>query len=173
MQVLAGPFPDQIDADWAALTDGLAAVAVFGAACPDGTLAPKASPEERAWVTELGQQLDRLSDEWNAVVSDTDPLTTLVVEIVAALVEAGLPVHDATGADPSGGVSLLPDLESGGVLVSWRPHDRLSRRPARGATAGAGVQEAMDAMLGDVLAEQGFVVYAYGVGGSCIVTALR
>jgi hypothetical protein len=173
MQVLAGPFPDQIDADWAALTGGLAAVAVFGAPCSDGTLAPKASPEERAWVEELGQQLDRLSDEWNAVVSDTDPLTTLVVEIVAALVEAGLPVHDATGADPAGGVSLLPEPGSGGVLVGWRPHDRLSRRPARGATAGAAVQEAMDAMLADVLAEQGFVVHPSGVGGSSVVTALR
>ena len=173
MQILAGPFPEQLDADWAALSDGLAAVAVFGAPAADGTLTPKASPEERAWLAELGRQLDRLSDEWNAVVSDTDPLTTLVVEIVAALVEAGLSLHDATGADPAGGVSLLPEPVSGGVLVSWRPHDRFGRQPGHGAPAGPGVQQAMDAVLAEVLAQQGFVVGPYGAEGWSVVTALR
>ena len=173
MQVLAGPFPDQVDADWAALADAIPAVAVFGAPCPDGTVAWRRSPEELAWLSELGSQLDRLPDDWDVVVSDTDPLTTLVVEVVAALVEAGLSLHDATGADLSGGVCLLPEPVHGGVLVSWRSHDRMSRQPVRGAAAGAAVQELMNATLADVLEQQGFVVDQYGATGCSLVTALR
>jgi hypothetical protein len=173
MQVVAGPFADQVDADWAALADGLPAVAVFGARCSDGAVEPRPSPEERGWLNQLGTQLDRLPDDWNVVVSDTDPLTTLVVEIAAALVEAGLPLHDATGSDPSGGACLLPEPVSGGVLVSWRPHDRMTRQPVRGAAAGAGVQQLMNATLADVLVQQGFVVGPYGATGCSLVTALR
>ncbi len=173
MQIQAGPFPDQVDADWAALAGGLPAVALFGARCSDGTVAPRPSPEERAWLAQLGRQLDRLPDDWDAVVSETDPLTTLVVEVAAALVEAGLPLHDATGSDFSGGVCLLPEPGSGGVLVSWRPHDRMSRPPVRGAAAAAAVQHLMNATLADVLAEQGFVVGPYGATGCSLVTALR
>jgi hypothetical protein len=126
-----------------------------------------------AWLSELGSQLDRLPDDWDVVVSDTDPLTTLVVEVVAALVEAGLSLHDATGADLSGGVCLLPEPVHGGVLVSWRSHDRMSRQPVRGAAAGAAVQELMNATLADVLEQQGFVVDQYGATGCSLVTALR
>jgi hypothetical protein len=173
MQVIAGPFADQVDADWAALADALPAVAVFGARCSDGAVEPRPSPEERGWLKQLGQQLDRLPDDWNVVVSDTDPLTTLVVEIAAALVEAGLSLHDATGSDLSGGVCLLPEPGAGGVLVSWRPHDRMSRQPVRGAAAGAAVQQLMNATLADVLEQQGFVVGPYGATGCSLVTALR
>ena len=173
MRVLAGPFPDQVDADWAALAGGLPAVAVFGARCSDGTVAPRPSSDERAWLAQLGHQLDRLPDDWNAVVSETDPLTTLVVEVAAALVEAGLSLHDATGSDLSGGVCLLPEPACGGVLVSWRPHDRMNRQPVRGAMAAAAVQQLMNATLADVLAEQGFVVGPYGATGCSLVTALR
>ena len=54
-QVLAGPFADRVDADWAAFADELPAVAVYGTrrhrrhAC-----GPSPSPEERAWLGELG-----------------------------------------------------------------------------------------------------------------------
>ena len=85
-QVLAGPFADRVDADWAALADGLAAVAVFGARRHDGGVTRRPSPEGRAWDAELGGQLDRLPRDWDDVLSDTDPLTTLVVEVVAAVV---------------------------------------------------------------------------------------
>jgi hypothetical protein len=172
-QVVAGPFDDRIDADWAAFAEGLPAIAVFGARCPDGTVAVRPSPEERAWLTQLGDQLDRLPDDWDGLLSDTDPLTTLVVEIAAALVEAGLPLADPTGSDPSGGVSLLPDLASGGVLVSWSPHDRMSRHAARGATAGAAVLHLMNVTVADVLTELGFLVQPVSTTDCSLVTALR
>jgi hypothetical protein len=171
--VVAGPFDDRIDADWAAFAEGLRAVTVFGARCADGTVAARPSPEERAWFTQLGDQLDRLPDDWDGLLTDTDPLTTLVVEIAAALVEAGLPLADSAGPDPSGGVSLLPDPVSGGVLVSWSPHERMSRHAARGATAGAAVLQLMNATVADVLVELGFLVQPYGTAGCSLVTALR
>ena len=119
-QALAGPFADRIDADWAALADGLPAVSVYGARSADGHVAARPSPEERAWLAELGDQLDRLPTEWDELLSDTDPLTTLVVEVAAALVEAGLPLHDAPEDSPAGGVCLMPELAARGVVVSWR-----------------------------------------------------
>lgn len=169
--VLAGPFADQVDADWAAFAQGLPAVAVYGARCSDGSVAQRPSPIDRAWLDQLGEQLDRLPDDWNAVVSDTDPLTTLVVEITAALVEAGLPLHDPDGS--VAGVSLLPEPTSAGVLVSWRPHERMTRHPLRGVAAAAGVLELMNGTLADVLAQQGFVVESYGDTGCWLVSALR
>jgi hypothetical protein len=171
--VMAGPFHDRIDADWAALSEGLAAVAVFGTRRADGGVAPRPSPKDQAWLAELGDQLDRLPDEWDDLLSDTDPLTTLLVEVAAALVEAGLPLHDGTGRQTGGGVCLVPDFGSGGVVVSWRAHDRMSVDQVRGASAGAAVHELMGATLAGVLAELGFAVETCGAGGRCLVTALR
>jgi len=172
-QVVAGPFGDRIDADWAALADGLPAVSVFGARRSDGSVAPRPSPEERAWLSELGNQLDRLPREWDDLLSDTDPLTTLVVEVTAALLEAGLTLHDDANGRPGGGVCLLPEREFGGVVVSWRAHDRLSAQQLRGAAADATVQQSMNAVLTDVLGNFGFVVEPFGGTGSALVTALR
>jgi hypothetical protein len=172
-QVLAGPFDDRIDADWAALSDGLSAVTVFGARRADGSVAVKPSPQERAWLGELGEQLDRLPEDWDALLSDTDPLTTLVVEVAAAVVEAGLPLHDPWRRHAVGGVCLVPERGAGGVLVSWRPHDRMSLDQVRGAAADAAVQQLMNAALTDVLAGLGFVVEPYGDAGCALVTALR
>src|SRR5438128_819838 len=62
-QILAGPFDDQIDADWAALSTGLDAVSVHGARRADGGVVRRPSPEQRAWLAELGDQLDRLPGE--------------------------------------------------------------------------------------------------------------
>jgi hypothetical protein len=107
-QALAGPFADRLDADWLALSQGIEAVAVHGVRHADGTVAPRPSPEERAWLKELSDQLDRLPGEWDELLSDTDPLTTLVVEVAAALVEAGLPLHDVPGHSSAGGVSPEP-----------------------------------------------------------------
>ncbi|MGY1834584.1 hypothetical protein ACI79P_05690 [Blastococcus sp. SYSU DS0510] len=172
-QVLAGPFEDRIDADWAALAGGLVAVSVFGAPRADGGIAPRPSPADRAWLAELGDQLDRLPEDWDALLTDTDPLTTLVVEVAAALVEAGLPLHDAAGAGTGGGVCLVPETASCGVLVSWRTHDRMGVQRSRGDAALEAVQEVMDAALADTLAELGFVVQTYGASGIPLVTALR
>ena len=171
--VLAGPFADRVDADWAAFADELSAVAVFGTRRTDGTVKPKPSPEERAWLGELGRHLDRLPAEWDELLTDTDPLTTLVVEVAAALVEAGLPLHDAGAAQSGGGVCLVPDQEAGGLLVSWRPHDRMSLQHSRGVTADEAVQRLMNAAILDVLEQLGFVVEETGSTACALVTALR
>jgi hypothetical protein len=172
-QVVAGPFADRVDADWAAFADELSAVAVFGTRRTDGTVKPKPSPEERAWLGELGRHLDRLPAEWDELLTDTDPLTTLVVEVAAALVEAGLPLHDAGAAQSGGGVCLVPDQDAGGLLVSWRPHDRMSLQQSRGATADEAVQRLMNAAILDVLEQLGFVVEEAGSTACALVTALR
>jgi hypothetical protein len=172
-RVLAGPFGDRLDAEWAALADELAAVAVYGSRRTDGGVVPKPSPQERAWLGELGEQLDRLPDDWDELLTDTDPLTTLLVEVAAALVEAGLPLHDDAGGAPAGGVSLAPELATRGVLVGWRTHDRMSLEHVRGAEGDAAVQQAMNSAVTDVLAQLGFVVEPYGATGGCLVTALR
>jgi len=171
-QALAGPFADRIDADWAAFADGLPAVSAYGKRSADGGVALRPSPEERAWLSELGDQLDRLPADWDELLTDTDPLTTLLVEVAAALVESGLPLHDPQG-DPTGGVCLLPEPESRGVLVSWRAHDRMSVHHVRGAAAGATVEQSMNVVVADLLANLGFVVEPFGASGSSVVTALR
>jgi hypothetical protein len=172
-QAIAGPFADRIDADCAALSDGLPAVSVYGARSADGHVATRPSPEERAWLAELGDQLDRLPTEWDTLLSDTDPLTTLVVEVAAALVESGLPLHDAPEGHPAGGVCLTPEPAAQGVVVSWRAHDRMGVHHLRGAAADATVQQSMNAAIADILANLGFVVEPFGATGSSLVTALR
>ena len=135
------------------------------------TLRP--APEEQAWLRELSDQLDRLPHEWDELLSDTDPLTTLVVEVAAALVEAGLLLHDAPEGAPAGGVTLTPEETIGGVVVSWRTHDRMSLHHHRGAAANATVQQSMNAAVAEILANLGFVVEPFGPTGSSLVTALR
>ena len=116
-----GPFHDRMEADWAVLADGAAAVrrAVYGALRLDGGVVRRQSPQELAWLTELGEQLDRLPEDWDegSADDDDDALVTLVVEVAAALVEAGLPVHDCAGDSPAGGVCLTP--EPGRNAASW------------------------------------------------------
>ncbi len=170
-QVLAGPFADRIDADWAAFADALPAVSVFGARRADGSVAVRPSPEERAWLVELGHQLDRLPPEWDELLDDTDPLTTLVVEVTAALVEAGLPLHDPEDS-PAGGVFLMPEQTAGGVVASWRAHERMAVRHVRGGAAAATVRQSMNATIADVLANLGFVVEQFDETGASLVTAL-
>ncbi|RBY84629.1 hypothetical protein [Blastococcus sp. TF02A-30] len=171
--VVAGPFEDQVDAEWAALGGGIDAVTVYGARRADGTVAPRPSPQERSWLAELGEQLDRLPEDWDALLSDTDPLTTLVVEIAAALVEAGLPLHDTAEGRASGGVCLVPEPVAEGVVVGWRAHDRIAVQQVRGPAAGDAVAQLMNAAVADLLVTMGFVVEPFGESGSCLVTALR
>jgi hypothetical protein len=49
----------------------------------------------------------------------------------------------------------------------------MSLHPVHGATAGAAVQQLMNATIADVLAQLGFVVEPYGAAGVSLVTALR
>ena len=176
---LAGPFPDRVEAEWVAVSCGIDADAraVHGTLRPDGTVARRPSSRDRVWLTELGEQLDRLSDDWDELLTDEDALTTLAVEVTAALVEAGLPLHDCTGADrgeaPSGGVCLTPEPLHGGILVSWRQHDRMSVQQVRGAALDTAVQRTMNDTLTALLVQFGFVVEELGDAGCALVTAIR
>ena len=162
------------EADWAALADGLAAVAVYGALGVGTGLVMRPEPQERAWLGELGEQLDRLPGDWDDLLTDDDPLTTLVVEVAAALVEAGLALHDCDGHGSSGlaagGVCLIPDPASGGILVSWRQHDRMSVQQVRGAYLDAAVQLTMNTAVADVLTQVGFPVQPFGATGCHLVS---
>jgi hypothetical protein len=172
-QAVAGPFHDRVDAEWAAWSGGVVAAPRYGVLRADGDVVRRPSPEERAWLTELGDQLDRLPEEWDTLLTDTDPLTTLLVEVAAALVEAGLPLHDSAGSSPSGGVSLMPAVDQGGVLVSWRPHDRMSVHHKRGAEVDLDVRDVMNDAVAGVLERTGFVLDPYGDDGAHLVTAIR
>jgi hypothetical protein len=174
-RIVAGPFADRIDADWAALGGGLPASVrtVYGAQRTDGGLVRRQLPQERAWLSELGEQLDRLTEEWNGLLSDDDSLTTLVVEVTAALVEAGLPLHECDGRGSAGGVCLTPVPGQGGILVSWHQHDRMSRQQVRGAAMDAAVQRAMNAVITDLLTLLGFRVEPSGTAGCSLVLDVR
>ena len=176
-----GPFHDRMEADWAVLADGAAGVRrpVYGALRLDGGVVRRQSPQELAWLTELGEQLDRLPEDWDEGLTDADAdadddaLVTLVVEVAAALVEAGLTVHDCAGDSPAGGVCLTPEPGRTGVLVSWHQHDRMSREQVRGAETDAAVQQTMNAAVADCLRRMGFEVAAYGTSGCSLVTAAQ
>src|SRR4051812_21424341 len=47
-EIVAGPFPDKMDADWAAVTSEQPALAVYGVRASSGALARRPSPEERS-----------------------------------------------------------------------------------------------------------------------------
>ena len=166
-RVVAGPFPDRGEALWAAAVhEGVQEVRpVYGIRRADGVLNRRPSPQEWAWLAHLGDQLDRLSDDWDAQLSDEGPLTTLVVEVAAALLEAGLQLHDSTGAHREvGGVCLTPEPGSGGIVVAWRQHDRMNIDQVHGSAADGMVQQVMNRALGDVLAVRGFAVDAFAGG---------
>jgi hypothetical protein len=95
-----------------------------------------------------------------------------VVEVAAALVEAGLPVHDCAGSDSMGGVCLTPGPHYAGVVVSWHQHDRMSAQYVRGTAMTATVQETMNATVANLLACLGFEVEPFGAGCS-LVTDMR
>jgi hypothetical protein len=171
--VLAGPFADRVEADWAAVSGGFPAwtQVVYGARRADGALVRRQSPLERAWLAELGDQLDRLADDWDELLSDADALTTLLVEVSAALVEAGLTLHDAAGESPAGGVCLTPAPARRGILVTWRQHDRMSLERVRGEAVEAAVERTMNAAIADVLTSMGFPVTPVGTSGCHLVAA--
>ena len=173
-QVVAGPFADRIEAEWVALSVGLTETArlVYGVQRADGEgLVRRQLPQERAWLRALGDQLDRLGEDWNELLTDEDALTTLVVEVAAALVEAGLTLHDCVGDDPAGGVCLTPEAGRRGVVVSWHRHDRLSGQQVRGAALDTAVQRTMNAAIADLLGHAGFGVEPYGSSGCSLVRA--
>jgi hypothetical protein len=174
-RIVAGPFPDRVDATWAAgaseFADPDAARPVYGIRRADGGLTRRPSPQDWAWLAHLGEQLDRLPADWDAVLSDEDPLTTLVVEVTAALAEAGLPLYDGAADSATGGVCLLPQPEMAGIVVTWRQHDRMSVDQVHGAAADGMVQQVMNRALADVLELRGFVVDAFGGASGHVVSS--
>jgi hypothetical protein len=173
-RIVAGPFPDRAEARWAAATrhsagpDGVRPV--YGIRRADGVLNRRPSPQDWTWLAHLGEQLDRLLVDWDATISDDDPLTTLVVEVAGALSEAGLPLYDAGGPGSEiGGACLTTEPGLGGIVVTWRQHDRMSVEQVHGAAVDATVQHVMNSALAQVLAARGFVVDAFGGGSGHVV----
>jgi hypothetical protein len=174
-QIVAGPFADRVDATWEAGERGAPEDVrpVYGLRRADGVLKRQPSPQDWEWLAHLGEQLDRLPEDWDAVLSDEDPLTTLVVEVVAALAEAGLSLHDAgTAGTAVGGVCLIPEPEMSGIVVTWRQHDRMSVEQVHGAAADGLVQQVMNRALADVLRSRGFVVDAFGGASAHVVRSV-
>jgi len=167
-RVLAGPFPSRVDAALAELSsprDDVEAVPAHGVRRPDGTLAPRFSPDDREWLAHLSEQLDRLADDWDTLIDDADPLTGLVCEIAAAVAEAGLPLHDCAGRTSSaqlGGVCLTPSPGQGAVIVSWTQHDRMALGRVRGHSADLAAQDVMNHAVAGVLTAFGFDVEPFG-----------
>jgi hypothetical protein len=173
-RVVAGPFPDRTEAGLTAALDAHGADdgghPVYGIRRADGTVRRRPAPEEWAWLAHLGTQLDRLPEEWDAELDEDDPFITLVVEVAAALAEAGLPLHDSAGTGrETGGACLTPEAELGGVVVTWRQHDRMSVDQVHGGEADAAVQQVMNRALADLLALRGFDVEAFGGASGHVV----
>src|SRR3954454_15503400 len=175
-RVVAGPFATRVDAALAELSSPVSAagtwVPAHGVRRADGSLAPRFSTDDRAWLTHLSEQLDRLADDWDALIDDADPLTGLVCEIAAAAAEAALPLHDCAGRTPSrqlGGVCLTPAPGERGVLVSWTEHDRMALGRVRGHAADLAAQEAMNTAVAEVLTAFGFLVEPFGQASGHIV----
>ena len=173
-RVVAGPFADRAAASWAAAAhmdgrpDGVRPC--YGIRRADGGLDRLPSPQEWAWFEHVGELLDRLPGDWDALLCDDDPLTTLVVEVAAALSEAGLPLYDATGTGGDlGGACVSPEPELGGVVVTWRQHDRMSLEQVHGAAADVAVQHVMNRALADVLTVRGFDVEPFGGASGHVV----
>jgi hypothetical protein len=174
-RVVAGPFPDRGEARWAAGTQEDAAervVPAYGIRRTDATLSRRPSPQDWAWLAHLGEQLDRLPADRDGALCEDDPLTTLVVEVTGALSEAGLQLHDAGGPGSElGGACLAPEPALGGIVVTWRQHDRMSVDHVHGAEADGQIQQVMNRAVADVLRLRGFRVEAFGGASGHVVRA--
>jgi hypothetical protein len=174
-RIVAGPFPDRAEARWAAACEHSGpddVRPVYGIRRADGALGRQPSPQDWTWLAHLGEQLDRLLADWDESITDEDPLTTLVVEVAGALAEAGLPLHDANGPGSEiGGACLTPEPALGGIVVTWRQHDRMSVDQVHGLAADAVVQLVLNRALADVLRLRGFAVEPFGGASGHIVRA--
>ena len=166
-QVVSGPFADRIEAEWAGLTG--AGQPVHGVRRADGRVVRRQLPEERAWLSDLSDQLDRLPAEWDHDFADDDELVTLVVEVASALVESGLPLHDCVGEEAAGGVCLTPEPGRPGIVVSWHQHHRANSEDVRSAELHGAVQAAMNIALAECLLQLGFEVEPFGDSGCSLV----
>jgi hypothetical protein len=172
-RIVAGPFADRAEAGWAAGDAGLGGTdgvhPVYGIRRPDGVLNRRPSPQDWAWLAHLAEQLERLPEDWAEELTEDDPLTTLVVEVTAALSEAGLLLHDAVGSAAVGGACLTPEPGLGGVVVTWRQHERMSVDQVHGPVTDALVQQVLNHAVADVLRLRGFTVEAFGGASGHVV----
>jgi hypothetical protein len=60
----------------------------------------------------------------------------------------------------------------GGIVVSWRQHDRMSRDRVHGPEADTVVQQVMNRALADVLLARGFEPEGFGETGGHVVRAV-
>jgi hypothetical protein len=174
-RIVAGPFADRTEASWAAGSGEHAGDArpVHGFRRPDGGLNRRPSPQEWAWLAHLGEQLERLPGGWDAELDEEHPLITLVVEVAAALCEAGLPLYDADGEGRElGGACLTPEPAVSGIVVSWRQHDRMSVDRVHGTPTDTVVQQVMNQALADVLLARGFELEAFGETGGHVARSV-
>lgn len=175
-RVVAGPFSERADARWAAaFSDEPGHVhPVYGVLRADGVLNRRPSPEDWAWLGHLGEQLERLPEDWDTALTDDDPLTTLVVEVTAALAETGLPLHDAAGPGAGlGGACLRTEPGLAGIVVTWRQHDRMSVDQVHGGGVDDAVQQLMNRTLADVLTLRGFQVEQLARSSGSVVRPAR
>lgn len=173
-RAVTGPFPERSEAVFAAGAcpdgDRSAVRPAYGIRRDDGTLNRRPSPQDWAWLAHLGGELDRLPEDWDGALAEDDPLVTLIVEVTAALAEAGLPLHDSSGPESAlGGACLTPEPALGGILVTWRQHDRMSVDLVHGAAPDTAVQQVMNRALADVLRMRCFSVDAFGEAGGSVV----
>ena len=79
-------------------------------------------------------------------------------------------MHDCTGTDGEiGGACLTPEPALGGIVVTWRQHDRMSVDQVHGPAADSAVQQVMNGALADVLRVRGFAVEAFGGASGHVV----
>lgn len=177
-RVVAGPFADEVEASWAALSrsdlDLTRMQSIYGVRQqPGGPLLRRPSPQEHEWLNHLGMQLERLPVGWDTELEDDDPLITLVVEVTAALADAGLPLYDCAGTtEPGtrlGGACVIPDVPQQAVVVSWRQHDRMSIDLVRGPDATDVVHQVMTTAVAEVLTAVGMTVELFGGGDGLLV----
>ena len=166
-QVVTGPFADRIEAEWAGLTGS--GQPVHGVRRADGRVVRRQLPEERAWLSDLSDQLDRLPAEWDHDFADDDELVTLVVEVASALVESGLPLHDCVGEETAGGVCLSPEPGRPGIVVSWHQHQRAGFERVREGSVRTAVHETMVLALAECLLQLGYAVEPFGSEGRSLL----
>jgi hypothetical protein len=178
--VVAGPYADQSEAVWATGplspegSDG--GTPAYGMRREDGRLSRRPSPEDRAWLADLSGDLERVGEEWDALVDDVSPLVGLLCQLGASLVEVGLPLHDCSGRTPTrsrGGVCLTPSPLHDGVVVAWTQHLRTTREAPRPPETERWLQETMNRALADLLGGLGFTTASFGEASAALVTGRR
>jgi hypothetical protein len=178
--VVAGPYADQGEAQWAtgplSPEGGAGGTPAYGMRRGSGRISRRPSPEDRAWLADLSGELERVGEEWDLLVDDASPLVGLLCQLGASLVEVGLPLHDCSGRTATrsrGGVCLTPSPLHDGVVVAWSQHLRTTREAPRSPETDRWLQETMNETLAALLAGLGFTAAPFGETSAALVTGRR